>query len=499
MYLLLGCGDVGFAVANKIKQSGGELTIVDRDASRARQLGHGGMGFNVVEGDFSSADVLRSAGIERAEVVLLLTSNYRATERALVAIASLKNKLGIDPVIVARVSDESDATELKNLGVTEALSSSQILANSVFSKASEMDAMIKEKKLRGLFKQIQGKVAVVLQTNPDPDAIACGMAMKQYVKTFGLDADMIYDGTIGHQQNRAMVNLFGLEMIHADKVKFDTYAAHVLVDVATHGNCALPKEINSTVVIDHHPVPLSEVNARYQDITLVGAASTLLTNYLKYAGIDIDSPLATALAFGITRDTLHFTRGATELDFAAFEYLLPRINPTALMELQYPTYSPDTLEAIADAVKHSHVKGGYLVSSIGEIKDRDVLPQAADYLLQREGVTTTLVFGIVKDVVHVSARTKDPKVHVGQVLRDVFSNIGSAGGHPTMAGGQIPLDAFGKIDLADKRDVKKIERAIGHKFWEVVGVIKLKKRKKVKAEVGEAVERKTPQRERRQT
>ncbi len=68
-----------------------------------------------------------------------------------------------------------------------------------------------------------------------------------------------------------------------------------------------------------------------------------------------------------------------------------------------------------------------------------------------------------------------------------------------MGGGQIALDVFGKVDLANKRDLKKIERVIGHKFWDAVGVIKPKKRKKAKAEVGEAVERKAPQRERRQT
>jgi len=476
MYLLLGCGDVGLAVAKKLRESGARVAVVDSDASRIRLLK--GMGYDVTEGDFSSPDTLRSAGIELAEVVLLLTSNYRATERALVTIDSLKRQLGIDPVIVARAEDESDVPELKKLGAAEALPSSQILAGSVFTKASELEAMIKEKKLRALLKGVRGKVAIVLQTNPDPDGIACGMALKKYVKTFGLDADMIYSGTIGHQQNRAMVNLFGLELIPADRVKFDAYAAHALVDVATHANCSLPREIEPTVVIDHHPVPLSEVKARYQDITLIGAASTLLTNYLRYAGIEIDSPLATALAFGISRDTLHFTRGATPPDFDAFEYLLPKVNPSAFTELQYPTSTPDTLGVLADAIKNSEVKGGYLVSNVGEIKDRDALPQAADYLLRREGVTTTLVCGIVRDTVHLSARTKDAKVHIGQVLQGAFSSMGSAGGHATMAAGQIPLGAFGRLDTSSKRDLNKISRSVGHKFWEAMGVYKPRRRRK---------------------
>ena len=475
MYLLLGCGDVGLATANELKESGAEITIVDRDPKRVRWLKE--MGYNVVEGDFSSQETLRNAEIARAEIILLLTSNYRDIERALVAIDSLKRQLDIDPVIVARVEDDSDVERLKRVGVTEALPSSQILAGSVFSKASELEMMMREKKLRAMLKQIQGKVAIVLQTNPDPDAIACGMALKYYLKTFGLDADMIYDGGIGHQQNRAMVNQFGLELITADKVKFDSYAAHALVDVATHANCSLPKEIEPTIVIDHHAVPSAEVKARYVDVTLVGAASTLLTNYVKYAGVNVDSPLATALAFGILTDTADFSRGATTLDFKAFEFLLPKVSSDVLNKIQHPAHSPDTLDVLSRAIKASKVKGGYLISNVGDVKDRDAISQAADYLLQREGVITTLVYGVVKDTIFVSARTNDVRMSIGEVLKSTFNEIGSAGGHAEMAGAQIPVKALGK--QTDKRSIRAaMDREIGVRFLEAVGVVKPRQQRK---------------------
>jgi threonine dehydrogenase-like Zn-dependent dehydrogenase len=38
VYLLLGCGDVGLAAADKLKESGAEITIVDRDPKRVRWL-----------------------------------------------------------------------------------------------------------------------------------------------------------------------------------------------------------------------------------------------------------------------------------------------------------------------------------------------------------------------------------------------------------------------------------------------------------------------------
>jgi len=473
VYLLLGCGDVGFAIANLLKGRGAELVVVDQSADKVEQLK--GMGYNALVGDFSRPEVLRQGEIDRAEVIMILTSNFQAVERALGAINQLKLELGIDPVIVVRVSDEKEVPEAKRLGATEALPSPEILANFTLQRFNELRVMAKEKKLRALLGGLRGKMAILLQTNPDPDGIASGLAFQRYVKAAGIDADIVYDGQIGHQQNRALVNLLNIELLHAerDKVKFEKYDAFALVDVATNANCALPKEIEPTIVIDHHSVPSGEVRARYQDISTVGAAATILANYLKYAGIELDKPIATALAMGILTDTMSFTRGATELDFATFEDLLPLLDRELLGRLRSPAISPDTLDVLARAIRGSKLKGGYLYTNVGFIKDRDAIPQAADFLLNREGVMTVLVCGIVEDAVYVSARTNDIRIHLGQVLKSAFEDIGSAGGHSTMAGATILLKAFGKS--ADKKTLKgAVDRAIGRKFLEVVGVVKPK-------------------------
>lgn len=473
MYLLLGCGDVGFVMANKLKERGAELIVVDRSDDKVRQLE--GLGYNAVMGDFSRQEVLRRAEIDRAEVVLILTSNSQAVERTLGAINHLKLELGIDPIIVARVSDEKEAPEIKRLGATEALPSFEILANFALRRFNELRVMAKEKKLRALLGELKGKIAILLQTNPDPDGISSGLAFQRYVKALGVDADIIYDGQIGHQQNRALVNLLNIELLHArrNRVKFEKYGAFALVDVATNANCALPKDIEPTIVIDHHSVPSGEIKAKYQDIAAVGATATILANYLKYAGIELDKPTATALSLGILTDTMSFTRGATELDFATFEELLPSVDKELLGRLRSPAISPDTLGVLARAIRSSKLKGGYLITNVGFIKDRDAIPQAADFLLNREGAMTTLIYGIGEDAVYVSARTNDIRLHIGQVLKDSFGDIGSAGGHSTMAGAAIPLKAFGKD--VDKKTLKgAVDRAIGRKFLEVVGVVKPK-------------------------
>jgi nanoRNase/pAp phosphatase (c-di-AMP/oligoRNAs hydrolase) len=472
MYLLLGCGDFGFALASKLRGKHEELAIVERETNKVDQLKE--LGYRALKGDFTRPEVLRQAGIERSEVVLILTSNSKTTERALGAINQLKLEVGIDPIVVARVTDRVEVLGLSELGATEVVSTSEALADSTFERFRELRERIKERQLRELLRKIKGKMAIILQTNPDPDSIASAMALRHYARAFGVDSDIIYDGHIGHQQNRSLVNLLNIGLIHADEVKLDKYDAHALVDVSTHGNCALPKTIRPTIVIDHHLIASEEVEANYQDIVEVGATATILANYLRYAGIELDEPLATALAFAILTDTLNFTRGATDLDFSTLEHLHPLINTELLHRLQSPPLSADTCDVLRRAIKSSRIKRGYLITNVGEIKDRDTIPQAADYLLRHEGVLTSLVYGYNKNAVHISARTRDVRLHIGKLLKEIFGRIGSAGGHPTAAGATIPLKEFEK-QKSKKALRGAIDRAVGRKFWETVGAFKTKR------------------------
>lgn len=491
MYLLLGCGDVGFSLMCKLKDQGAELTVVDKDPKKVQQLED--MGYNALWGDFTSPEILIKAGIERADVVLLMISNFRESERVLDALNDLKKQLNIDPVVVTRVRDEVEVDEAKRLGASDALPSSQILADFTLSMLQELETMTKEKRLRGLMRELSGpKMAIVLQTNPDPDSISSGVALKRYAKAFGVDSDIIYDGMIGHQ-NRPLVNLLGLNLLYAEDVDFERYGSFALVDVATHANCPLPQHILPTIVIDHHPVPSGEVRARFQDIEIVGSTSTLLTNYLRFGAVEIDGATAAALIIGILTDTMGLTRGAKPVDFSAMLHLMKFADADLLRKLQSPAISSEALDVLARAIKRSKVKGGYLVTSVGEARSREQIAQAADFMLNREGVMTALAHGICGNMVYVSARTNDVTLHLGQTLKEAFGKMGSAGGHARMAGAAIPLSAFGKI--ADKRALMtEINRTVWSRFLEAVGLLKPRvRRKRVRASVGHEIPARGPQ------
>ena len=270
----------GLGVIWTMTKAGVDLVVIDRDAKRVGQLKQ--MGYNAVVGDFGLPDVLKEAGFERAEMILIMVPDFSTVQSALGAIGRLKAELKVDPVVVARVTDEMEVDEVKRFGASDALPSSQLMAKFAIDKIETLRDMGKEKRMRALIPDlIGGKLAIILQTNPDPDSIASGVALKRYAKAFGLDSDLIYDGVVGHLQNRALVNMLELNLHESSKIDFKKYTSFALVDVATHANCALPKDILPTIVIDHHSVPSGEVKARYIDMTFVGANSTILTNYLR--------------------------------------------------------------------------------------------------------------------------------------------------------------------------------------------------------------------------
>jgi hypothetical protein len=100
---------------------------------------------------------------------------------------------------------------------------------------------------------------------------------------------------------------------------------------------------------------------------------------------------------------------------------------------------------LANAIENRSVRRGALSTCVGEIRDRDALAQAAERLLDMEGITTTLVYGFMDETIYVSGRSRGSDVDLGETLRDAFGAIGDAGGHADMAGAQIPMGILGAV------------------------------------------------------
>ena len=71
----------------------------------------------------------------------------------------------------------------------------------------------------------------------------------------------------------------------------------------------------------------------------------------------------------------------------------------------------------------------------------------ADILIRLQGATATLCIGQHRDTLQISLRTEPTGQDAGRIIQQVVAPPGKAGGHGTMAGGQVTLKGQNVEDL----------------------------------------------------
>jgi len=214
------------------------------------------------------------------------------------------------------------------------------------------------------------------------------------------------------------------------------------------------------------------------EITPVAATSTIMTNFLRFAGIEPDPSMAAALFLGLMTDTMRFARNFTDLDRETFEYLNMRMDRDIYSKLTSPELVPENIQIFLRALKASKVHEDFRFANLGEVENRETIAMVADSLAGQEGVNTAVVYGVVSDKVYVSARTKLDSLHVGRLMRDAFAEDGSGGGHASMAGATLPVSLFKPRKSGLKR---RVDGYIRRRVLVAAGVLKPKRRRKRKS------------------
>jgi nanoRNase/pAp phosphatase (c-di-AMP/oligoRNAs hydrolase) len=224
-------------------------------------------------------------------------------------------------------------------------------------------------------------------------------------------------------------------------------------------------------VIDHHQDgKLGDSGTLFVDSRPgLGATASILAQYMQELDISVDKAVATGLLYGIRSDTRDFSRNVTPQDLNNAAFLLPLTDSDLLDQIMSPSLSEETLDVLGTAIAHRKIQSGYLFSNVGYVRNRDALPQAADLLISLEGVNTALVYGISDEAIIISARNRDVRLHIGNVLQEAFGNIGDAGGHPSMAAATIPLSYFNLVK--SKEDLLSlIMEPLISRFTDIVGL-----------------------------
>jgi nanoRNase/pAp phosphatase (c-di-AMP/oligoRNAs hydrolase) len=330
------------------------------------------------------------------------------------------------------------------------------------------------------------KLLMILTGYPDPDNIAAGLAHRFLAKGFDIDTTLLCFQEVSHQENRALVKRLEIDLqLYDEKFDLQPYRAYSFVDTQTSETPIADKLADKALVsfVDHHK-RLGEVAAEFVDIREEAASTcALYAEYLRAQYPQGLNPgeveqvrLATALMHGIRSDTSALLE-ASRLEFEAAAYLWPCVDQALLKKISAQSLAPPVMDMIQKALEKKQVFDNFIFTDVGFVRreHRDGIPQAADFLLQREGTDTVLVFGIVEGkVVDGSLRTRSDTINPDAFLKKAFGldeekKAYYGGGNIRDKGGfQIPLGFLGHH--ADRELLYRMTcEIVQEKFLEALG------------------------------
>lgn len=293
---------------------------------------------------------------------------------------------------------------------------------------------------------------IAIRGFPDPDSIGSAMAHAFISQNFDIETIILYFDDISHQENRALVKKLSIEMVRYDaKLDAKNFDGIVIVDSQLFQLPGALAELPVVSIVDHHKLQI-ETEANFLDVREdCGSACSIYAEYLTQglATFDRENPacakLASALLYGIRSDTDDYL-AAREIDYKAAAYLAPYADHELLMSISMQSISPRTMEITQRCFANKVIADTFMIAGAGFVReeDRDSIGQAADYLLQREGIDTVICYGIVNNqFIDGSLRTASNVVEPDRFIKDL---LGKAPHGDYYGGGRSDKGAF-KVDL----------------------------------------------------
>jgi nanoRNase/pAp phosphatase (c-di-AMP/oligoRNAs hydrolase) len=286
------------------------------------------------------------------------------------------------------------------------------------------------------------RMVVISHVNPDPDSLASMLGLKALLESSdrGKSVTLTVDGMIARAENRAMVELIPIPLVPVETVDVDPETAVIMVDSQPHTGRRFSEEAAPQVVIDHHETGGDLSGVLFRDIrTHLGATSTMVTGYLIEQKILVSPDLATALLYGIESETQGYPREASTLDDGALVWLFPRANKDLLAKIRNPKLPQSHFATFQHSLVNAFLYRDLIVSWCGEVLQPDIIAEIADFFIRFDQVDWALAIGLFDRGLKLSLRAGGLGGRAGEVLRQVVSGMGAAGGHDKRAGGIVAL------------------------------------------------------------
>jgi nanoRNase/pAp phosphatase (c-di-AMP/oligoRNAs hydrolase) len=284
------------------------------------------------------------------------------------------------------------------------------------------------------------RVLILLHNDPDPDALASGLALRALLRRTKTTAIIGAMQGVTRPENLRMANLLDIQVEPVTPESLATFERIATVDVQPHYFSEFLNRVD--LVIDHHPEQ-SGYSAIFKDIRPdYGSTCTILTEHLRAIDWNISERTATAMLYAIKSDTLFFARHTNRVDLEAFTFLYPLSDPALIRKMEGAEITMERLEYVLRASSTGRLEDQVFCAFLGEVPREDLITYAADFFLQLEDVRWTILAGVVNDTLIVSVRNLGYSRNAGDFVKRSFAELGSAGGHRSMAKAVVPMTRF---------------------------------------------------------
>jgi len=310
-------------------------------------------------------------------------------------------------------------------------------------------------------------VALICHDTPDPDCIGPAQALSEYCASKNISSKILYGGDLSHLQNKALVNVLGIEMKEfsslietnekEDITKYidKNFDLIIILDTSSYGGKGNMKFINNVpgIIIDHHQGDV-DLNGDLENILYLnhkcGSASSIIAHMFEKKRIALSKESGTSLFIGLMSDTNFLSCAAvSEIDQNANKYLLQYVDfalYTRIMNYEMP----DELLRIKKLAYGNYFfrENTLAIIGIGYLKPefKDLLAIIAEEIVRVEGVQKVVVVGIIEErdgsrAVSASVRTSADTTNTGAFCKRIFGEK-YAGAKQGAGGAYVKLSDF---------------------------------------------------------
>ncbi len=305
------------------------------------------------------------------------------------------------------------------------------------------------------------RILILTHRSPDPDALGALTGVDFLLRNaFDLQPEIATVGQIYRAENQAMVRELGLTYQEYHSLDVSRFHGAMLVDSQpSFGHTDLPDDVPMIAVFDHHQPPPPErrqdQSIPHYDVRLgMGSTATIIFEYIRDAGLGLDSRTATALCCGVRFDTADLSVHATPLDREAFFETFLHADRSMLARIRLPSLPPTYYRELHRSLSRARRHGPLVFGLLGRVANPESVAEMADFFMRMEGCRWSLVGGSFEGTYYLSLRTQVAHGEAFPLMEKILEGEGTFGGRGSVAGGQVPLEN------TDEATLRSLERRL---------------------------------------